>query len=238
MLGKGTTSRSGGAGAREWVPGRTAAACAVLALLAAAPSCKGNSSTTFPDGLEPLDAVNQAHDPAPLAGDAHPEALQTATGDTDDYSWAHGRGYVHASLTDTWAAMRDPDTCVDRRSVDEWTHADTVDPKYRYAFSIHNVVHSVVTVEFDVTWREDVAEGTVDAPSVVAARWQKVYGTNYITLMGGSIIARRVDDATTELELVEHLNASGKGSDTAETTMRDWYGSVVAKVHGRALPTY
>ena len=69
-------------------------------------------------------------------------------------------------------------------------------------------------------------------------RWQKAYDRNYITLMGGSVIARRVDDGTTELELVEHLNATWKGSDTAETTMRDWYGSVVAKAHGRALPTY
>ena len=236
MLRKGSTAPR--ARARASVLARAAASCAASALLVAAPSCKGSSSTSFPDGLEPLDTVNQAHDPAPLAGDAHPEALQTATGDTDDYSWAHGRGYVHASLTDTWAAMRDPDTCVDRRSVDEWTHADAVDPKYRYTFSIHNVVHSVVTVEFDVTWREDVAEGTEGAPSVVAARWQKVNGTNYITLMGGSVIARRVDDGTTELELVEHLNASGKGSDTAETTMRDWFGSVVAKVHGRGLPAY
>lgn len=236
MPGKDSTSRL--ARPRPRVLSRGAASSAAFALLVVAPSCKGNSTTSFPDGLEPLDAVNQAHDPAPVAGDAHPEVLQTATGDTDDYSWAHGRGYVHASLTDTWAAMRDPDTCVDRRSVDEWTHADTVDPKYRYAFSIHNVVHSVVTVEFDVTWREDVAEGTADAPAVVAARWQKVYGTNYITLMGGSVIARRVDDGTTELELVEHLNASGKGSDTAETTMRDWFGSVVAKAHGRPLPTY
>jgi hypothetical protein len=221
---------------------RSARAAAVLAFCAVAScaiaSCKGNSSSNFPAGLEPLDPTNQAPAPAGTPTDPHPEAVESVTGETDDYVWAHAHGYVHASLEQTWEAMRDPAVCVDRRKVDQWDVTQDDEPSYKYSYLIHDLVHSIVTVEFFVGWRHDVFEGTADAPTAVAARFQKVYGTDYIEAMSGSILARKIDDTTTELELIEHLKAHAQGPGTAESTMKDYFASVVARVHGQPLPTY
>lgn len=201
-------------------------------------SCAGNTASDFPPGLAPLDSSNQATGPAAKPGDPYPEDVTTTTGETDDYSWADCKGYVHADIVTTFAAMHAKDVCVDRRKVDEWSIVEGVEPEYLYSELVHNTVHSIVTVNFDMTWRFGVTEGTVDAPTTVAGRYMKTYGTTYINLLAGSIIARKIDDNTTELELIEHLAGQGQGPGTAESLIRDYFWSVVAAAHGQPLPTY
>ena len=217
--------------------GRAVVGSAIACALFAA-SCAGNTASDFPPGLSPLDDTNQAVPPAAKPGDPYPEDVSTATGETDDYSWAQAKGYVHAPIEVTFAAMHAKDVCVDRRKVDEWTITEGVEPEYLFSELVHNVVHSIVTVEFDMTWRFDVIEGTHDLPTTVAGRFMKTYGTTYINLLAGSIVAHKVDDQTTEIELIEHLAGHGQGPGTAESLLRDYFWSVVAVAHGQPLPTY
>jgi len=208
-----------------------------LFLLACLAGCDSNEATAFPSGLEPLEE-NTAPPPDPANGELFPEDVRFTSGTNESYSWVHGRGFVHAPLAQTFAAMRNPDACVNRREVDEWTVEHDVETGYDFSYRIHNIVHDIITVEFDVTWRQGAVEGTVDEPTLVSARFQKTYGTTYIELMEGSIVARARDANTTEIELIEHLKATGKGTETPLATMRDYFNSVVALTNGEPLPTY
>ena len=214
----------------------TICVCAV-ALISGTTGCDSDEPTEFPSGLEPLE-VCTAPAPDPIEGDATPEDVRFVLGTEDEYSWVHGRGFVHKPLAETWAAMRDPEVSVDRREVDEWTVEHGVETEYDFSYVIHNTVNDIITVEFDITWRQGVVEGTVEAPELVGGRFQKTFGTTFIELLSGSIVARAVDDSTTEIELIEHLKATGKGADTAQSFLRDYFTSVVAKAHGNPLPTY
>ena len=198
----------------------------------------GSHVTTFPPGLEPLEATNTAPLPAAVAGDEHPETINFVTGVTPDYYWVHGRAYVHASIVAVWSAMHDPETCVDRRKVAMWTTTPITDPMYDVSFLIHNVVHDALTLEFDVTWRESVVDGPRDNPNVVSARFQKTDGTDIISLLAGSAIATRIDDQTTQLDFIEHLQSLGGSVDIPRSYLADYYASIVARAHGRPLPTY
>lgn len=199
--------------------------------------CNSDETSEFISGLEPLETCTA---PAPDAkeGDPFPEEVSFVTGANEEFSWAHGRGFVHKPLAETWAAMRDPDTCVDRREVDEWTVEFGVEPEYDFSYAIHNTVNDIITVEFDISWRQGAVEGTVEAPELVGARFQKTFGTSFIELLSGSVIARAKDESTTELEFVEHILATGKGADTALSYLRDYHASIVAKASGKPLPTY
>jgi len=208
-----------------------------LALVALLGGCDSNEATVFPSGLEPLEECT-ASAPEPTDGELFPEKVNFTSGTKEEFSWVHGRGFVHAPLAKTWAAMREPEVCVNRREVDEWTVEHDVETGYDFSYRIHNVVHDIITVEFDVTWRQGAVSGTVEEPEVVGTRFQKTFGTTYIDLMAGSIVARAKDAETTEIELIEHLKATGKGPETPLNTMRDYFDSVVALVHGKPLPTY
>ena len=217
--------------------GRPLLTLAVAGLLAGA-GCFGNSTDPFPPGLAPLDPTNLAAWPPATATDPHPETVQLVSGRQPSHAWAHGAGFVHAPIDQVWKAMRDPMVCADRRRITRFDSAADVETGYDYSYRIHNVVESVITVEFDNTWRQSAIEGTKDAPIRVAAAYQKTQGTDFITLLAGSFQVRRLDDGTTSLELMEHLQAEGQGADTAEGTLRDYFASIVARVHGQPLPTY
>jgi hypothetical protein len=200
-------------------------------------ACGSDAATPFPPGLEPLDPTNEAVAPAAKPGDPYPEDIAIVSGDTGDYAWVHARAYVHAPLAETWAALRDPEVCVDRRTVDEWSSTAGVDPAYAYSFVTHNTISGLVTIHFDVTWREGVVTGTASEPTAIAVRMQKTDGTTFIPILAASGTGRRVDDGTTSIELIQHVRATGQGVAELETAARDFYGSVVARVHGRPLPT-
>ena len=192
--------------------------------------CFGNERTTFPPGLEPLEE-NMAVLPAPVDGDEHPETIVYAKGETDNYSWAHGRGYIHASLGRTWEAFRDIEVVVDDPSVDTWSTTNDVEEGYDFSFRIRNVVHDVVTVEFDITWRESAVGGSVQDPEVVGIAYQKTWGTEFIDLLRGTIVLRPVSDDVTEVDMVEHLDGYGRDAETVVDYFDDVYSDAVAHVH-------
>lgn len=205
--------------------------------LALGSGCFGNERTSFPEGLEPLED-NVAEPPAPTDDDPTPEEISVASGSNDDHVWVHARAYVDAPLARTWEALKNPDACADRRKVAEYSVVWDVEPEYLYSFRIHNVVEDIITVEFDVTWRQGLAAGTSEDPEAVAIRYAKTWGTTFITRLEGSIVATRVDDETTELDMIEFLDAAGGGADAVTSYLTDLHASVVAVAHGRPLPEY
>lgn len=209
---------------------------AVLALLL--PACLGDGTVEFPPGLAPLEE-NTAPWPQPEGDDTYPETPSVVSGEGEDWAWVHLRGYVHGTVDETWAALQDPEVVLDRREVDEWSVTQLQEEGYDVSFSVHNIVHDVITIEFDVAWREGAVEGTLDDPQVVGVRFQKVEGTDFIELMEGSVTVYEVTEDATAIEIIEHLDATGTDPVEACTSwMSDLYASVVARVAGDPLPTW
>jgi len=212
-----------------------ATTAAVLILLGA--GCFGNEKTPFPEGLEPLEAGDPEL-PEPTADQPFPEVLNMQTGNDGDLVWVHARGYVRRPLADVYLAMHTAEVCVDHAAVDRHRIEHDVEPEYDYSFRIHNEVDDVITVEFDVVWRFGTVEGTEDEPQVVAGAFQKVWGTTFISIMRGSVVARRVEDGVTEIELIEHLEAASGGVDAIRQYIEDLFANIVEVSHGRPLPEY
>src|SRR5690606_15028493 len=95
----------------------------------------------------------------------------------------HARGYVHAPLAETRAALEDPEVGVDRREVSEWGVELGVEPEYEVSYVVHTIVHDIVTVEYALTWRHGSA-----GEAAAAVRWQKTEGSSLIQRLEGSIV--------------------------------------------------
>lgn len=212
-------------------------ACAGAALGLLLVACGGNEATAFPAGLEPLEE-NTAVAPAAEGDQPHPERINVVSGDRGTYVFAHGRGYVHGTVAETWAALQVPEAVTDRRGVDRYSSTPNVEEGYDVSFRVHNEVDDIVTVQFDVTWRQSAVEGTLDSPTVVAIRWQKTWGTTFITSIEGSIILRVVDDSTTEIDAVEHMKAARDPQGQIHQYLLDVHANTVALVHGQPLPVF
>ena len=107
-----------------------------------------------------------------------------------------------------------------------------VEEGYDYSYRIHNVVRDIVTLEFDVTWRQGAVEGTVEAPTRVGIRYQKTAGSDYIDLLRGSIVLTAVGDEVTAVEMIEHLQAAaGAGQAEIEAYFRDLFADTLEFVH-------
>lgn len=176
--------------------------------------------------------------PAPVDGDPYPEDIVIGVGSIPRYDWAHGRAYIHAPLSEVYNCLQVPEVVVDRRAVDRWSVTLDTEPEYDHSFQTHNSVDDVITVEFDINWRLGVVEGTNDEPRVVAGTFQKTFGTTFISLMRGSVVARQIEPDVTELELVEHIDAATGGSDPIAQFLRDLFDSLVAHTRGTPLPAY
>lgn len=222
-----TTERRGG------IVSATVAGLAVVL----ACGCFGNEATPFPEGLEPLEA-GDPDPPEPRADQPYPEELNIQTGSEADYVWVDARGYVRAPLADVYLAMHTGEVCVDHAAVDRYSIEYDVEPDYDYSFKVHNEVDDVITVEFDMLWRFGVVEGTEEDPQMVAAAFQKVYGTTFISIMRGSVIAHRVEDGVTEIRLIEHLKAASGGVESIRSFIEDLFANIVEVAHGRPLPEY
>lgn len=203
---------------------------ALLASLALSTvACFGDEKTEFPAGLEPLEE-NRAEPPA-SQDEPYPEILSVARGN-GDFDWVHARAFVHAPLASTWEALRDIEVCVDDGRVDDWSVTWDVEEGYDYSYRIHNVAEDIITVEFDITWRHGAVEGSVDDPELVAIRYQKTNGTEFIDILRGSIVLRPVEDEVTELDMVEHLDGAAAGTPEIEAYFADLLADTLAFVHG------
>jgi len=133
--------------------------------------------------------------------------------------------------------MRDPAVGADRRTSPEWTSDPLDEPGYDFSYVVHHVANDIITVEWDVTWRHGVVEGTVDDPQLVAIRWQKTDGSTLIRTLEGSFVLRPVGDGSvTELEMIYHASATGGSLDVYVRYMREIFDDAVAVTHGDPLP--
>lgn len=210
----------------------------VLAFLAfGLVGCGGEEATSFPPGLQPLEAVTVPLPPA-TPGDPHPEVFNTRVGEHADYEWAQGRGYLHAPLSRVYEALRDPEVTTDRRRVSEFTSTPDTEPEYPFSYRVNNVVRDIVTIEFDISWRLGPNDGSEATPTAVSALYQKTFGTTFIDVLRGDVVARQVDADTTDIEMVRHIRSTGAGGPEAAIYLRDVYESVRARVRGQPLPRY
>ncbi len=216
---------------------RSLGATALALLLLGSAACGGNQSTPFPPGLKMIEQVSLSG-PPPDGSDKTPEKVVTSSGSTSSYDDAQARGYIHEPLSVVYAALQDPDVVVDRRSVAKYTVTHNVESGYDVSFRVHNTIYDIVTVEFDMTWREGVTVGTRSAPTQVNARAEKTAGTAYISLMEVSIQLNSVSDGVTLFQAAEHISAASSSASTIELYLKDVYASLLAKSHGQPLPTY
>ncbi len=206
----------------------------LLVALASGPGagCQDDITTDFPDGLEPLEA-----DKVPAITGATPlEQLVTVRGE-DGYKWVHGRGVLLASPGTIWALAKDGERMASTCYTDR--HSITVgpEPQYEYGFSIHYEVDEIVTVAWDELWRYGTITGTPAAPARAMIRYQKVFGSDFITTLEGSIqLLARDDPGQTEVELIEHLDAFGGSADQMEGGMKRRFALLAAAAHGQPRP--
>ena len=200
--------------------------------------CQHDVITPFPTGLEPLETCSPGL-PAARSDGTVPEDFNSASGQGDAWIWAHLCGYVHGDVDMTWQALQDADVITDRRKVSQWDVTAWGDePDYDVSFTVHDWVEDIITVEYDLSWREGIWLEQDGVPRSVAIRWQKTEGTSFISLLEGSILVQTVDDGVVSVQVVEHLDAPQYQPDAVETYEQDLYASVVAWVHGDPLPVY
>lgn len=203
-----------------------------------ASGCFSEIATPFPPGLEPLEE-NVAPAPEPVDGDPYPETLvmvRRLAPYTPRTHAVHARGFVRAPVADVWAALRDPDVGADRRTFSDWSATQVVEPEYDFSYVIHSVITNVIVVEYDVTWRHGVVEGTLERPRLVSARYQKTAGSSAIEDLQGSILLREVEPGVTEVAIIEYLRAIASGHENIESFLRDMFAELVILSHGGTLP--
>ncbi|MBK9032609.1 MAG: hypothetical protein IPL61_15070 [Myxococcales bacterium] len=199
----------------------------MLVLLAA---CQDDITTVFPDGLEPLED-NTA--PVAQAG-AGVEELLTNTAESDP-KIVHGRGLVFAPPGVVWAATKDPEhlaSCATTRH----SAMVGVEPQYEYGWKYHYEVDEIITVAWDELWRFGTITGTPEAPELAIIRYQKVFGSDFISLIEGSIMLKAAPEGHTELEFIEHLSAVRGSTGQMRDSMIQRYHTLVELSHGRPAP--
>jgi hypothetical protein len=211
-------------------PGRLAARLLVACAAAASPGCFDDVATTFPPGLEPLEA-NEAPRPDDVS------RLSIVDGEDESYMWSHGRGLVPRPPGEVWAAAKDAGVMVHVCASDEQTVKTGVDPDHEYSFEVHYVVDTIVTVEWDEVWRFGTVEGTPADPELAMVRYQKTFGSDAIELLEGSVQILATDDPdVTEVQFVEHVDAFGGSLEDLRRSMIYRFDSLLAAVGEGGAP--
>ncbi len=222
----------------------TIGAVALAAVVMAAASGCGSSTTSFPQGLEPWETPNTAVAPAATATDAYPESLGfallhwTDTATNASVLSVHARGYLQVPITAAFRAARDPQTGFDPTASDGFTVVgyDT-EPTYRWSYRTHVTVHAFAVVDWFVNWRHGVVEGTEAAPRVTSSRWQKTEGNAGITVLEGSLVLRVVEGHpdVTAVEYQYHLGAPLSTHSTVRNYLTSIFGRLREAAHGRPV---
>jgi len=203
-----------------------------LALL----GCFRDVETVFPPGLEPLGEMRvQLENP----DGNYPETLELAAGIDEDI-WVHARGYIHSDVPTVWNALRTEDVFIDRRAVASYSVEWDTEPEYEVSFTVSQTVEDIITVSYDVAFRHGrVGEGdSDDNPEIVSIRFQKVFGTEIIEKMEGSIVLLTVADGITEFQFQEHMMTPLPDTSDLESYVEDMYSEMLLWVRGEALPSY
>ncbi len=197
-------------------------------------SC-GSSESPFEPGLDRLEP-NIA--PAP-EGDGWPEdEVSIVTGEGEDYLWGHARSYICAPAGEVWQVLKNPLLVADRRATDEQTWDLGTEPEYEYSFVLHYEVQELISVEWDEAWRYGVLEGSSADPSLALIRYQKTEGSDLIELLEGSVELHPAAAAVTEVQQIEHIDATGADEDAISQYFQDFHYSLLAGVDGEPLPDW
>jgi hypothetical protein len=194
--------------------------------------CFGSSTTEFPEGLEPLED-NEIE----AWGPPFEERMEMVDGDSGRYWYAHARGYLLEPPAAIWETFKQSELMATVCSTDSHSLEEGGEPEYEHSFEVHYFVDELVNVEWDEQWRYGTVEGTPEAPELMMIRYQKVYGSDLIRLIEGSILLLATDDeAVTEVQMIEHVNAAGGGVADIRKSMQYRFDSVAAVVRGGEQP--
>ena len=194
----------------------------------------------FPDVIEAVEEMKVAA-PVGTSDDPYPEEYNVLSADEGDYAWVHLRGFLHTDMSQAWAAIRTAEVYINQRDVTEYSVEEISSEQYDYIFLVYNLVEDIVDVEFENEWRHAAVDGTVDSPERVAVRWQKTNGTEFISLLDGSIQILPLADGRkdiVEIQVIEHLGATLNQEDTAIQFVTDLYERWRLVVHGEDIPAY
>ena len=194
-----------------------------------------------PPGLEALD-VMKIESPHSLGV----ESFHSISGEATDpqgeaYGWAQGRGYLHGSIEQVWAAIREPEVYINLGEVTSYEIEELSSSQYDYLFRVWNYVENIVTVEFENEWRHGVTLGSVVEPEQVAIRWEKTSGTEFILSLNGSIKLidqGALEDGTpvTEIQVIEHLQSTLDQETNALNYVDGLWLRWQAAIHGNEIP--
>lgn len=210
------------------------AASVALALL---PGCQENVLTPFPPGFEPWEA-HLAPLPAAEGDDPCPERLELMR--TTPWEGAinfHATGCIHQPLETVWASAqlgtwsRDPTTTNGFMEIRPPDPAECDGDYQTYVF-----VDDVIDVEFRNCWRHAVVLGNDEEPEVTATRWQKVWGSSFLSRLEGSLVLRRLEGHPdiTVAEFQYHLDAVSASGDTLRNFLGVIYGRL--RDHANGVP--
>jgi hypothetical protein len=224
---------------------RTARLFPLLAAgLLLAAGCGHNISTPVPVdvGFAPLEPLSPLATYPPANGNVlHPQALgPLITVPGAGHYGTHAVGYVAAPLAKVYLAMHDPASgYIHNTNPPTFDGPPTfgVEPQFPISFVVHYLNHTPIgDVTYDVTTRGGVSSGNELAPLEVGRRYDKTYGTTYIAVMSGSLVARPVpgDPSVTAVELQSWLRAQTQGQVDCDSTLVDQYNDLLGVV--AALP--
>ncbi len=200
-------------------------------------ACFDNVTTPFVgEDLEPI-AENVATFPGD--GTSTPEDRNIVFQTNGKFIEAHLKGYVHAPLEDVFATMSTPEVTVHYRAVDEWSIEMIPESPFLVNYVVDNFVDAgIISVDYDLEWRHDVVEGTVDEPLLTAARCQKTWGSEVIRVLEGSFLARpnANDPNVTEVEMIYRGDFLREEEGDVTDFVRDYYFTIVEHVNGRGIP--
>ena len=205
-----------------------------LVLLPILTACFGTPEARFPPGLEPLGELRVAADSSNVDQE---EGLLMEAGIDEDI-WVHARGFVHADVQTVWEALQDEEVFIDRRAVSTYTIEWDTEPEYDISLVVSQEVEDIITVAYDVAWRQGLIQGSAEAPEIVSARFQKIDGTSFIERMEGSILLIDVGDNRTEFQFQEHMDTPMPDTSDLESYVTDLYDELLLHVRGKDLPNY
>ena len=204
----------------------------VTALSGLATGCFGDSATVFPTGLEPLET-----DPVPVQQGGTPTETIAFQSTENGYIALYGRGYLHSTPAAVWQLAKNPQSMIAVCSTNSQMVTPNDEPTYEFSFQVAYTVDSTLTIDWQEDWRYGTITGVETAPELAMIRYQKVYGSDFIDLIEGSVEVKSTDDPNvTDLEFVEHVKALENNVGDMMTSMQHRFDSLLAAEQGMPQP--
>jgi hypothetical protein len=210
-----------------------------LLLLLSGAGCGSNKPDEFSlaSGFQPLEQVTAAALPPTAAGNVlYPQGLgQVMAAPGSGHYTSHARGYLHAPLSKVYEALHDPrasyihnsngGTRLDNVAGNPFMGEEPFPVSFRIRYSNDTYIGDV---KFDLTYRAGPLEGTEASPLKVGLRYQKTWGTTYISVMSGSLVATPLAEnpEITVVEMVAWLKADTQYQSDCDGTLTDLFGDL------------